>query len=273
MTFSIVRILEIFDIESARRLEEAERTRAVWQERDRIARELHDGIIQSLYAVGLNLENAEYLMEEKPDQAQQQLRVVMKNLNRSIRDIRSYIMDLKTAPDEQRSLNERLQSLVEELSTNYHRSIELVSSLDPSPELGEEAMNHLRQIVREAVANAVRHGGAQHITVRLQGEPGFISLEIADDGQGFDPAATTVEAGEGNGLANMEHRAEQLAGAFEITSRPGEGTVVRIRFPHSHDSAAAGVDRPKASRRRRRGTPRPAPLEGTAAGARTAPRP
>src|SRR5690606_33239048 len=98
MAYSIVRILEIFDIESARRLEEAERARAVWEERDRIARELHDGSIQSLYAVGLNLENAGYLMEQRPREAQQQMALVMKNLNRAIQDIRSYILDLKVSP-------------------------------------------------------------------------------------------------------------------------------------------------------------------------------
>lgn len=238
MAYSIVRILEIFDIESARRLEEAERTRAIWQERDRIARELHDGIIQSLYAVGLNLETAEYLMMKQPEEAQQRLQVVMKNLNRSIRDIRNYIMDLKTVPDHRLSLEDRLQALVQELSTSYHRPIRLELDAPHLPEWTEEAANHLRQIVREAVANAVRHGSAQNITVRLTQKGSDLSLEIQDDGRGFDPLVSQREPGSGNGLHNMEHRARQLGGTFSVSSRPGEGTIVRILIPHPEDFSA-----------------------------------
>src|SRR5690606_28004049 len=177
MAYSIVRILEIFDIESARRLEEAKRARAVWQERDRIARELHDGIIQSLYAVGLNLENAQYMMDQAPDQAREQVKMVMKNLNRAIQDIRSYIMDLKVTPDDEQrlSLPERMQDLVEQLSTLYHRPVHMVADVPHPPHLGAQAVNAVRYIARETAAHAARHGAALPLVVLpVQGALGSV---------------------------------------------------------------------------------------------------
>lgn len=230
MAYSIVRILEIFDIESARRLEEAERSRAVWEERDRIARELHDGIIQSLYAVGLSLENAQYLAEVNPQEAREQVATVMKSLNRAIRDIRSYIMDLKETPGLQKTLPERMQALVSELSTNYHRPIDLTTTLHGPVELSEEAMNHVRQIVREAVANAIRHGEASRIAVHLEAGPDGVGVQITDNGKGFNPENPNSRADSGLGLANMARRAELLGGSLTIESEPGAGASVKLRF-------------------------------------------
>lgn len=247
MAYSIVRILEIFDIESARRLEQAERTRAILEERDRIARELHDGIIQSLYAVGLNLEIVQYMMEERPEEAKRQTALCMKNLNKAIQDIRSYIMDLKVSPDSRLSLVKRLQALVEDLGTSFHRSVELVSTLREPPSLSEEAMNHVCQIVRESVTNAVKHGEAQHIQVRLEEDRGRLSLQVIDDGKGFTPDAPRPEAGSGNGLNNMKYRARQLSGELAIRSSP-RGTTVQLWIPWPGRGSPGSVVAPPAAR-------------------------
>ncbi len=207
---------------------------ATVEERERIGRELHDGVIQSIYGAGLALDDAVHTIGEQPAAGQEKVRNVMMALDRTIGDIRTYIMGLEAArlPGE---LVQRLTDLVEE----YQRG-PIVIELDtegqlPRP-LAAETVLHLVQIVREALANAIRHSGAGRVTVSVRFRAEALAVTVVDDGRGFeyDPtqAAEAVGTIRGHGLANLRERARQVGGRLEIDTSPGRGTLVGLLVPY-----------------------------------------
>lgn len=228
ITVYVVRLLEMFDIEHARQLEEADRVRAVLAERDRIARDLHDGIIQSLYAVGLNLEAARELIEDNPVETRSRIEFVMGKLDEAIREIRHYIANLRSPADETRTLQEALASLASEFRRSFGVAVTLDTRGEAATRMKPEDLNHLRQITRESLSNAVRHGKARRVRIAVEVGSGQIELSVKDDGIGFDPLKTPAN---GNGLRNMRQRAQLLGGRFGIESAPGKGTLVRVVVP------------------------------------------
>lgn len=235
MTIFAVKILEVFDIELGRRLASARRMKVLLDERDRIARELHDGIIQSLYAIGLSLEAAVFSLEKAPAKATEIIKSSMERLDETIQDMRGYIMDLKGYA-EHADLGELLRGLVDELSEEYGIRIDLdYRPLNTSNQTPEDR-NHILQIVREAVSNAARHGRAERVEVLLKHQDG-LRMEIIDNGSGFDADRVWRESnvGEGNrvhhGLRNMRHRAELLGGYLNVKSERGKGTRVIVTLP------------------------------------------
>src|SRR5690606_24409016 len=155
ITLFFTRMLEVFDIEQARRIEQAERVEAVLEERDRIARELHDGIIQRLYAVGLNLEAARDQIDDEPAESKTRIEYVMEKLDESIRDIRHYIANLRSPKDEHRTLQEALAHIASEYRDGFGVSVTLDTRGDTATVLRPEVLNHLRQITRESLTNAI----------------------------------------------------------------------------------------------------------------------
>lgn len=235
MAVFAVRILEVFDIELSRRLEAARRMKLLLDERDRIARELHDGIIQSLYAIGLSLEAAVISLTKAPAKAEEIIRSAMERLDETIQDMRSYIMDLKGYA-EHADLGELLRGLVDELANEFGIAIELDYRPFDTRSLSPEDRNHILQIVREAVSNAARHGRAGRVQVTLKDQNG-LRMEITDNGSGFDVERVWREAksdGEHrvhHGLRNMQHRAELLGGYLDVKSEIGKGTRVIVTLP------------------------------------------
>jgi signal transduction histidine kinase len=202
---------------------------AVAEERDRIGRDLHDGIIQSLYAVGLSLEDVPELMGEEPDEALERVDGAIEAINVAIRDIRNFIYGLRPESVDGRQVIAGLAALAEEV--RHGGLVEVDTQLDPAADPGLDPMAgaELLNLVREALSNAVRHGRAQRIALDLALLDGRISLEIADDGVGFDPAR---DPGPGHhGLANMRARSAALGGSLEIRSAPGAGTRVIVGLP------------------------------------------
>jgi two-component system, NarL family, sensor histidine kinase DevS len=202
---------------------------AVAEERDRIGRDLHDGIIQSLYAVGLSLEDVPELMTEEPDEAVGRVDGAIEAINLAIRDIRNFIYGLRPEAVDGTQVLAGLAALAEEV--RHGGLLEVDTLLDPAADPGLDPMAgaELLNLVREALSNAVRHGRAQRIALDLALVDGRITLEIADDGAGFDPAR---EPGPGHhGLANMRARSVALGGTLEIRSAPGAGTRVIVGLP------------------------------------------
>lgn len=245
-----VRILELFNIELGRRLDAARRVKILLDERDRIARELHDGIIQSLYGVGLTLESALYALKGKPEQVPQILQGAMGRLDETIQDMRVYIMDLKGA-DEHTDLIELLRAQVDEMSQEHGVSVELDAGPHNAGHLSDEERGHVLQIVREAVSNAARHGHPQRILVTIKQQNG-LHLMIEDDGIGFDfqPAMVGGDPKIGqrvhHGLRNMMRRAELLEGYLDVQSEKGKGTRVLLTLPertNAHSGKNSGIDR------------------------------
>jgi signal transduction histidine kinase len=201
----------------------------VAEERDRIGRDLHDGIIQSLYAVGLSLEDVPDLMTEAPDDAAERVDTAIESINMAIRDIRNFIYGLRPEAVDGTEVVAGLAALAEEI--RHGGLVDVSAQLDPAadPGLGAEAGAELLNLVREGLSNAVRHGQARRISIELSADAGGSTLVIADDGVGFDPARQ-VGAGH-HGLANMRARAMAIGGRLEIRSAPGDGTTVSVELP------------------------------------------
>ncbi|MEW6568333.1 MAG: GAF domain-containing sensor histidine kinase [Chloroflexota bacterium] len=224
-------------VENARLYRQARRL-AVLEERDRIGMDLHDGIIQSIYAVGLILEYARMLAAEDPEGVRKRLEEAIDGLNQIIRDIRAYILDLQPARFQAANLGDGLKVLVREFKANTLAEAELQLEDEALAETDHKAAAVLLHIAQEALANAGKHSRASHVVVSLGRADGRVVMQVSDNGQGFDPGARPQALG--HGLSNMTERARQVGGEVSIVSAPGEGTTVTVRLPPTSRRTALG---------------------------------
>jgi signal transduction histidine kinase/putative methionine-R-sulfoxide reductase with GAF domain len=202
---------------------------AVLEERERIGMDLHDGIIQSIYAVGLALDYARMEVETNPRKALGKLEQAIEGLNSTIRDIRTYIMDLRPRQFRGENLIDSLQRLIDETRANTHLEINLTGPDNGSVILPTAISTALFHISQEALANVAKHAQAQQVKMNLWTAPGRVLLEISDDGVGFDLSKTSLALG--HGLANMRTRARKIGGDIEVNSESGKGTSVLTWIP------------------------------------------
>jgi signal transduction histidine kinase len=227
-----VRLVESFADQAALGLEYSRTQRelhrlSLVEERERIAKELHDGVIQSLFAVGLSLEGTAGIVVESRVAAR--LHDAVNEIDRAIGDLRSYIFGLRPhVLASGRGLGAALDQLAHEFQSTT--AVTTVVELDESLEapLAANAV-HIVQLTREALSNVGRHAAAQTCRVSLRRQGAAAVLEIDDDGRGFDVAAAAGRGG--MGLGNLQSRAASIGGGLEITSLAGEGTTVRISLP------------------------------------------
>ena len=215
-------------IENARLHERIQRL-AIVEERERIGRDLHDGIIQRLYAVGLSLEDVPDLMDESPPEASARVDRAIESINLTIRDIRNFIFGLRPELLEQADLVASLGALADEFRMNTLVDIELTVEPTTAVDVPTEERSQLLQIARESLSNIARHARATRAEVAIRSEEGGLVLAVTDNGRGFDP--TTVHGPSHQGLANMRGRAGILGGSLEIESEPGAGTRIIVRLP------------------------------------------
>jgi PAS domain S-box-containing protein len=197
------------------------------RERHRIGMDLHDGIMQEIYGAGLTLEMAlEDLKDRKHTQAAANISRSIDQLHDVIRNIRSYIFDLRPR-DFSGSLNEALTELANEFSDN---SLIAISShmANDLPALSIERQVGLYHIAHEALSNIQKHAQARNVEVTLDVEDDVLRLSIKDDGRGFDTAIALPQ--QHRGMRNMSSRARSLAGYLDVSSIPGEGTLVRVEL-------------------------------------------
>jgi signal transduction histidine kinase len=211
---------------------------AVVEERDRIGRDLHDSIIQSLYAVSLSLEDVPELVRDAPDVADRRVDRAIDDLNHVIRDIRSFIHGLRPEALGGADLGASLAALAEEYRHNTLVEAELLLDRAADPGFDPDGNAQLLQIAREAMSNAARHSQARHVRMELRREAGLAVLEISDDGVGFDRNAIS-DPGH-HGLPNMRARAEAIGGRLTIDSRPGVGTRVAVWMTPVAEAPGAG---------------------------------
>ncbi len=211
------------------RLNQQNRRLAVLEERERIGMDLHDGIIQSIYAVGLALDYARMEVETNPDKALIKIEQAIEGLNSTIRDIRTYIMDLRPRQFRGENLMESLQRLIDETRANTQLAINLTGPDTGSLILPTAISTALFHISQEALANSAKHAEAHQVKMKLWTEPGQIRMEISDDGIGFDLSKMSLALG--HGLANMRTRARKMGGDIEVNSEPGKGTSVLTWIP------------------------------------------
>jgi signal transduction histidine kinase len=198
------------------------------EEKIRLGRDLHDGIIQSLYAVGLTLESVRGLLRADPAEADRRLEHCRTALNTSIRDARSYITGLAPENLRRSGFAHALGPLLDELRADRAVRFEMKIDDDATALLTADQTLEALQIAREAVSNALRHGDARVITVRVHQGEREVCLLVQDSGCGFDAAGGPAH---GRGLGNMQARAAHLGAKLHIASRPGEGTRVVVNIP------------------------------------------
>jgi len=210
-------------IENARLYQDVERL-ALLEDRERIAKELHDGVIQSLFAVGMGLE-ATSMVAHDP-KISERIDGAVEELDRVIRDLRNYIFGLRPGILADRELDAALRALADE----FHEKTGVVAIVEVDPEIAAQlapAASDVVQLTREALSNVGRHARATTCRIALRHEGGLGVLEIDDDGEGFD----VVTAQRGDGLRNLEGRATAVGGKASVASDPGRGTTVRVELP------------------------------------------
>lgn len=215
-------------IENARLHNNARRL-AVLEERDRIGMDLHDGIIQSIYGVGLVLEHARLLATEDPQKSQERIQQAIDSLNHTIRDIRSYILDLRPRQFGNENLFDALKRLVMEFRANTLAEATLGGDPEEIKDISQSQSLVLFHICQEALANAAKHARAKKVDIRIWATTERFLLEIRDNGRGFDMNKMSMTLG--HGLSNMHTRAQHLGGDVEICSVVDEGTSILAWLP------------------------------------------
>ena len=215
-----------------RRAEEAARSseqhlREVLEARERMAQDLHDGIIQSLFALGLSLERCQRLVATHPEEVVKQLGVAVAGLKTVIRDLRGYLVGVEPHIAGGRELEAALALQVRLLDGSP--DLEITLHVDPlaAEMVAPHEASHVLSIAREALSNSFRHAQARHARLSLELHDGGVRLVVEDDGVGFDPQASR----HGAGLKNMAARAARLHARLAIESEAGRGARVLFELP------------------------------------------
>lgn len=198
------------------------------QDRDRMGRDLHDCVLQSLYAIGLSLDAARRMDDRAPKKAKVQTDHAVEQLNRLIQEIRELIIGLQSDTVREFDFMAELQALAQVYHQVGAMRIDLAVNESVARLLTLDEKQQIALIAREALSNSVRHGKARRAAISLRRAGPMVRFEVTDDGIGF---RQTNRARVGYGLSNMEARARQLGGRLELRSQPGRGTDVVIELP------------------------------------------
>lgn len=213
------------------RLHQGVQQLAIVDERLRISRDLHDGIIQSIYAVSLSLEDVLELIGTNQAEAEARVDRAIDRLHTAIGDIRGFITGLGSGMGDVSGLGGALEAMAGDLlgRAGIEVALDLRGAAELDVRLPPEANHELLQIAREAVSNVARHSGARHASVSVLVGRDAAELRVEDDGVGFDPE---VRRGNGHfGLANLRDRASGVGGTLSIGSEPEKGTRIIVRLP------------------------------------------
>jgi signal transduction histidine kinase len=214
-------------IENAR-LYQRSRELSIVEERNRLARELHDSVTQRLFGVKLAAESAATLLERDPSKAAVELARVSELARGAMEELRAVVFELRPGSLELEGLATVLRKHVDVLRRVSGVKIELKTC--DVPRLGPGPGTQVLRIAQEALGNALRHAAAKRISVKLGGDGEKLFLKVVDDGCGFDPSGPEVR-GQRLGLTSMEERATELGGRLTVESTLGEGTTVSLEVP------------------------------------------
>ncbi len=229
-----LRILELFGTQAAIAIENARLYRqvqqlAILEERQRFGMDLHDGVIQSIYAVGLMLENIQRRVETSPDEAREGISDAIRSLNTAISDIRNYILDLRPQHFQGRNIVQGVEELARALRANTFMDVYVEIKDVDSSLFNPEKTVEILHITQEALSNVQKHAQASEVEISLRVEGETLKLEIVDNGISISPG--NLQRSRGNGLGNMQERTAALNGEIIITPRLNGGTRVALTVP------------------------------------------
>jgi signal transduction histidine kinase len=227
------RLIEMLAVHAAlaiekTRLYERSRELSIVEERNRLARELHDSVTQKLFGVTLTAESAATIVDRDPAEAKQQLQRLQQLARAAMEELRSLIFELRPPEVETEGLATALRKHVDVLQRVHGHAVALSVDCETTPGTNDDA--EVLRIAQEALQNALRHAAAQRVDVRLQAHNGRLRLDVTDDGVGFDPTDPGLRS-QHLGLTSMEERARALGGRLTIASQLGQGTTVTLEVP------------------------------------------
>jgi signal transduction histidine kinase len=210
------------------RLYERGRELSIVEERNRIARELHDAVTQKLFSLRLTAEAAATLLDRDPSRAREELAAVRRLAAEATDELRAIVVGQRPVDLTGDELDVALRKQVDLLDRVHEPAVRFVGGC--VGRLSDEAQQAVFRIAQEAMHNALRHAGASRIDVDLVSRNGNVVLSVTDDGRGFD-SGTAAEANRRLGLASMRERARSVGARLSVTSTPGAGTTVRLEVP------------------------------------------
>ena len=214
------------------------RAEIVAEERERIGMDLHDGIIQSLYGIGLSLENARLGQTNGEKTGAGEIENSINALETAIADIRAYILDLRPRKLRHSNLLEGMKSLIREFRANTMVEVDLMGSPQDVDGLARPQMEALYHIFQESLSNTAKHARASMVSVRLWRQDDRVMLRVSDNGMGFELSKSKNRIG--HGLTNMKARVEGVGGGIEVISIRKQGTTLRAWMPYIRKEESNG---------------------------------
>lgn len=228
------------DITERKRAQQAlqdseQQLRAALEQREQLSRDLHDGIVQEIYAIGLGLEEAQRLIAEGEKRAEKKISDAIASLNQVIREVREHIIGSGPQLLTGQQLRTELAALAKTMRVS--RSLRFRFDIDAMAvsRLSDDAASQVLNVTREAISNSLRHSAGRSGLISLQPYRDGVRLVVEDDGAGFDLQEARLR---GRGLRNIEARADQLAAKLHIRSGTGHGTRIVLDIPAEHTDAA-----------------------------------
>jgi signal transduction histidine kinase len=213
------------------RLYERSRELSIMEERNRIARELHDSVTQKLFSLRLTADAAAALLGQDAARAAEQVATVRQLAAEATDELRTIVVGLRPPDLAGDGLHVALRKQAELLDRVHGAQVRFQGC--PVPRLPSGREEAVYRIAQEAVHNALRHGEPNRVEIELSSADGMLVLAVSDDGHGFDPAAASARLRRRLGIASMADRARAAEGRLTLDSRPGKGTVVRLEVPVS----------------------------------------
>lgn len=268
VAFFVIRFLRSFEVEIQRQLDELKEAQlseaqrreemrgellkrvvlAQEAERQRVGRELHDETGQALTAIGLGLRGAGSALRQDADKAAQTLRQLEGMVSHSLTELQRLITDLRPSHLDDLGLGSTLRWYAGEMEIRAPLRV-YVEITGDAYELPAEKKTGVFRVAQEALTNIVKHADAKHATVRLKYNPNCVTLEVQDDGSGFDMDVVAMDSSRPTwGLTGMRERAALLDGRFEVESEPGKGTQIIIMVPTDVDNKGCNDDSPDLAR-------------------------
>lgn len=208
------------------KLAEQARGSAIMEERQRLARELHDAVSQQLFAISMTATAVGRTLEKDFDKAQRQIALIEEMSAVAQSEMRALLLHLRPVYLEGKGLEQGLQELIKELKVKV--PIDIVFEMDPDVQLLKGVENHLFRIVQEAISNTLRHAKAEKMEIRLHRRGDTVRLTLRDDGIGFEMDESKQTS---YGLSNMQERINEIGGSIQFITAPGKGMRIEITVP------------------------------------------